>query len=796
MERYCSYCGAGQQIDSLFCDICGNELDMSQNTIQPAPPVQSYQPHHTVQQAPPPTQPYQPAPAHRPMQPQPAHPPQPPTQPVQQVPQNYPIPAHNTNQKNEKFYKTLADSVIAFIEGDVSAFDKIYADTYRKIFVSAKILMKNEHDAEDVVQEVYIQAYNKLATIKDPNTTLAWLQTVTRNTCFNRLRKKSEVLLGEEQEYIMENMHTTDKDAMPEASFMGKEKSTIILELVSFLPLAQKEAILLHFIEKKSIAEIAALTNTSTGTIKSRINYGKSKLRDLVKEKEKKDGVKLYSAGLWLFLPFFLRRFAQTAPLSPEVAQSTLYSVLESTGAAASSGAYGSAAIGSTVGTCVAAAAPYTGIGAVASAVGAKMAAAIIVCTVVAAGLIAAVPVALSYFQSDYDPEYEYVQNETPATQTPQPDTGIIQEETPQEEPDMFTFGTQLYSEVLDRYREVIASGVFMGADHDWIERIAEEQNLCITWLWLLWNPDFQYMSDYTFYAFYDLNNNGTPDLLIGTSQGDIIGIHTWVDGNAYVHSFILGIRADTTALPNGIFVERSSQVMGSVEYTIFSQLSADGRSMDVIDQLVINWIDYQGGTGTFYRNDVEITREEHDSIIHEYFGENRVNVLSFEWHPLMGAQAEAPAINDNNEQVQQPADSGIDMQTILGMSINEVRSVLGNESHFIEDSFWNMIVFDNGILLHSQFEDYVFMVNVNFHLLGNDTLHFHGLNGHSTRSDVVSVLGQPERTLPNFSASWWAPHAFDAYIAYEYRFYGHENATHLFFDAQGFLIAIDLSIY
>ena len=81
--------------------------------------------------------------------------------------------------------RSLKNSTSAFIDGDMSAFDEIYAATYRKVFVTAKVLMKNAHDAEDVVQDVYIQAYKNLSTIRDPGSVLPWLQQITRNTCLN-----------------------------------------------------------------------------------------------------------------------------------------------------------------------------------------------------------------------------------------------------------------------------------------------------------------------------------------------------------------------------------------------------------------------------------------------------------------------------------------------------------------------------------------------------------------------------------------------------------------------------------
>ena len=292
--------------------------------------------------------------------------------------------------------RSLKESTIAFIDGKTSAFDDIYAATYRKVYVTAKILMKNEQDIEDVVQEVYIQAYNNLNTIKDPGSVMAWLQVITRNISFNKLKGKKEIILDEESEYIMDNLQVVDTSVMPEMAFMNQERNTAILSMVSELPVTQRDAVLLHYIQAKSIADVAFITDSTPGTVKSRLNYARIKLREMIEAKEKKDGVKLYGVG-FVFLPFILRYAAGTMPLSEAVAGTALHVAKSSLATGTSQG--------STVGSSLGKAASYaqkavkaavsgkSGASGILAALGTKMVAIILVATfgIASLGTIAAV---------------------------------------------------------------------------------------------------------------------------------------------------------------------------------------------------------------------------------------------------------------------------------------------------------------------------------------------------------------------------------------------------------------------
>jgi len=310
--------------------------------------------------------------------------------------------AHDYRESKNQFHMSLKDNVIAFIQGDESAFNDIYTKTYRKVCVTANTYLKNHADADDAVQDIYIQVYNKIRTIQDYKKALPWIMTITRNSCLNKLekRKRTEITIDESDDdkvSVFEKIEDERTSSSPESNLFQREHSSIVLEMVANLPIDQKDAVILHYIEQRSVADIAALTNTTTGTVKSRLNYARTKLKDMVLEKEKQ-GIKLRVRGLFIFLPFFLRYYANTVSLSSEAAGAGLTAIETAVGISTGIGA----ATG--IGTGVATQATATS-GSVMTAIGAKTVA---VATTTAAAVIVTASVALPILMSMYDEPVYY----------------------------------------------------------------------------------------------------------------------------------------------------------------------------------------------------------------------------------------------------------------------------------------------------------------------------------------------------------------------------------------------------
>ena len=185
------------------------------------------------------------------------------------------------------------NAVSSFINGDKSAFDDIYYAAHRKVSIIANTYLKNHTDAEEAIQDVFMQAYKRINTIKDADKAMSWILTLTRNTCLNRLEKSKKIEVAfdndlEKRKSAFDKVHDEREYHSPEQNLLKKENNSFIIEIISMLPYEQKDAIILYYFKNISVAEVAKRTKTTIGTVKSRLYYGRKKLRKLATEREQK----------------------------------------------------------------------------------------------------------------------------------------------------------------------------------------------------------------------------------------------------------------------------------------------------------------------------------------------------------------------------------------------------------------------------------------------------------------------------------------------------------------------------
>jgi len=162
------------------------------------------------------------------------------------------------------------------LNGDPAAFG-LLVDKYREsIYGLAYSKLGNFHDAEDVTQEVFIKAYQKLRTLKRYDSFLAWLYSITTNLCKNWLRSRSR---RPDKESI--------EDRKPETfsilsidSYRQENMLESVREAVDSLPEIYRQVLILHYLSGMSGKEIARLLGTSSGNIRQRLLRARALLRE------------------------------------------------------------------------------------------------------------------------------------------------------------------------------------------------------------------------------------------------------------------------------------------------------------------------------------------------------------------------------------------------------------------------------------------------------------------------------------------------------------------------------------
>lgn len=146
-------------------------------------------------------------------------------------------------------------------------------------FRLARWLIRNDHDAEDVVQEAYLRAYKSFGLFRTEDGR-AWLLAVVRNTCYTwlkRHRSRGPTTSFDEQ------VHGTGSVVMnPERLFFQKANGEMLRAALEELPVAYREVLILRELEGCSYKEIAAIADIPLGTVMSRLTRGRERLQQVL----------------------------------------------------------------------------------------------------------------------------------------------------------------------------------------------------------------------------------------------------------------------------------------------------------------------------------------------------------------------------------------------------------------------------------------------------------------------------------------------------------------------------------
>jgi RNA polymerase sigma-70 factor, ECF subfamily len=141
----------------------------------------------------------------------------------------------------------------------------------------ARWLMRNEAEAEDLVQEAYLRAISHLAGFSGGDRR-TWLLTIVRNTGYSRLRQKGGS--GQNTDFN-EAVHSVAgrQTPNPETVLLQAERSELVRKLLEELPAEHREVIVLRELEQFSYREIADIVGIPLGTVMSRLSRARQQLQ-------------------------------------------------------------------------------------------------------------------------------------------------------------------------------------------------------------------------------------------------------------------------------------------------------------------------------------------------------------------------------------------------------------------------------------------------------------------------------------------------------------------------------------
>ena len=204
--------------------------------------------------------------------------------------------------------KTIKELVLSAKNGNKKAFDKLYKLTSNNVWFTCVSLLKDEENAKDIMQETYITAFLKLDTLKDEEKFCGWLTAIATNKSKNKLKGKVEYQIDDE---VLITEAETDELMLPEEYITKAEKRKVLLQIMEdTLSFNQYQTVLMFYFDEMSISEIAQGLEISEGTVKSRLNSSRAKMKTAIEDYEKKSGDKLHGV---VVVPFFTTIFKEEA---------------------------------------------------------------------------------------------------------------------------------------------------------------------------------------------------------------------------------------------------------------------------------------------------------------------------------------------------------------------------------------------------------------------------------------------------------------------------------------------------
>jgi RNA polymerase sigma-70 factor (ECF subfamily) len=172
--------------------------------------------------------------------------------------------------------------------GDARAFEAFVLEYQGMVYNTCYSFLNQREDAEDVAQEVFIEAYRSIDSFRGDSSLSTWLYRLSMNKSFDYIRakkrkKRGSGLLSSFGNDEMSRLNVTDTK-QPHEQLEEDEKRQILTAAIDKLPDRQKQAIILSKFEGLSQEQVAEVMETSVSSVESLLVRAKKKLRELLSD--------------------------------------------------------------------------------------------------------------------------------------------------------------------------------------------------------------------------------------------------------------------------------------------------------------------------------------------------------------------------------------------------------------------------------------------------------------------------------------------------------------------------------
>jgi RNA polymerase sigma-70 factor (ECF subfamily) len=189
------------------------------------------------------------------------------------------------HNKMEQFKDMDAQLIDEVGKGNQAAFDILFSKYNNKLYASLLAFTKSQDLAEDLTQKTFIRVWKKIETFRGDSSLFTWIYRIAINLAKNEFSSKQAKNQG-----ITDNIDDTydleSSVSSPESHAIETESMQAVMDFIASLPTDLREAISLREFDGKSYEEIAQITGSPIGTVRSRIFRAREEILNFMKEEE------------------------------------------------------------------------------------------------------------------------------------------------------------------------------------------------------------------------------------------------------------------------------------------------------------------------------------------------------------------------------------------------------------------------------------------------------------------------------------------------------------------------------
>jgi RNA polymerase sigma-70 factor (ECF subfamily) len=174
------------------------------------------------------------------------------------------------SENSERLYQRLL--VLRCQAGDEKAFAALVEQYQPALRYYLRKVLSGVCDADDVLQEVWLDVFRSIRRLVDADAFRGWLYQVARARAIKQFRRRRLSFQP------LDEVEAADAESSTEV--LTREAAEIIHQALDELPAAQREVVVLRYIEDMSYDQIARIVDCNVGTVRSRLHYAKRTLRD------------------------------------------------------------------------------------------------------------------------------------------------------------------------------------------------------------------------------------------------------------------------------------------------------------------------------------------------------------------------------------------------------------------------------------------------------------------------------------------------------------------------------------